>query len=493
MDKNEASSARSVTGCLRYKTTYILKENTFQKLNSTALLAIREKIHGLKEKVKAKLTLSPERKAILDELLKQISSIKKDHILSKGDSIEEINGNNKIGELLYQGDIVLTNEQADEIVQDAEDNGSNRTKRQAFRDQNYPRTLWSNGVNYFFDPSASPAVRSVFTKGARLWMKDTCIDFRENSQAPDRIRVFKEDGCWSFVGRLGKQQDLSLGDGCESVGTAAHEIGHAIGFFHTQSRHDRDNFITFNVQNVKPDWVDQFTKQTTATNENYGLPYDYGNIMHYGANSASYNGRPTMIPNDPKYVETLGSPIISFYELLMINQHYGCMMYQASAQYQTLTDEVGNRNAGQRPREDMDMCHYWITAPAGARIEVKLVGFPKGLAVDGCQYAGVEIKTHADQRLTGYRFCAPEDAGVTLVSKHNIVPIITYNRFYATKTVIQYRIVSGGQPMPQPKPNPNCVDNQQCAALVKTKNFCNSKAFTDSVKQGLCPRSCGFC
>ncbi|EYB82942.1 hypothetical protein Y032_0346g3137 [Ancylostoma ceylanicum] len=473
------------------------------KLNSTALIAIREKIHALKEKVKAKLTLSPERKAILAELLKQIASIKKDHILPKGDSIEEINGNNKIGELLYQGDIVLTNEQADEIVQDAEDDGGNRTKRQAFRDQNYPRTLWSNGVNYFFDPSASPAVRSVFTKGARLWMKDTCIDFRENREAPDRIRVFKEDGCWSFVGRLGKQQDLSLGDGCES-----------------------------------PDWVDQFTKQTPATNENYGIPYDYGNIMHYGANSASYNGRPTMIPNDPKYVETLGSPIISFYELLMINQHYGCMkrcdpnssakcamggfphprdcsrcicpsgyggrlcnerpsgcgqVYQASAQYQTLTDEVGNRNAGQRPREDMDMCHYWITAPAGARIEVKLVGFPKGLAVDGCQYAGVEIKTHADQRLTGYRFCAPEDAGVTLVSKHNIVPIITYNRLYATKTVIQYRIVSGGQPMPQPKPNPNCVDNQQCAALVKTKNFCNSKAFTDSVKQGLCPRSCGFC
>ncbi|RCN27389.1 astacin, partial [Ancylostoma caninum] len=216
-------------------------------------------------------------------------------------------------------------EQADEIVQDAEDEGSNRTKRQAFRDQNYPRTLWSNGVNYFFDPSASPVVRSVFTKGARLWMKDTCIDFRENSDAPDRIRVFKEDGCWSFVGRLGKQQDLSLGDGCETVGTAAHEIGHAIGFFHTQSRHDRDSFITFNVQNVKPDWVDQFTKQTTATNENYGIPYDYGNIMHYGANSASFNGKPTMIPNDPKYIETLGSPIISFYELLMINQHYGCM------------------------------------------------------------------------------------------------------------------------------------------------------------------------
>ncbi|KIH61494.1 astacin [Ancylostoma duodenale] len=455
------------------------------KLNSTALLAIREKIHGLKEKIKAKLTLSPERKAILSELLKQIGSIKKDHILSKGDSIEEINVNNKIGELLYQGDIVLTNEQADEIVQEAEDEGGNRTKRQAFRDQNYPRTLWSNGVNYFFDPSASPVVRSVFTKGARLWMKDTCIDFRENREAPDRIRVFKENGCWSFVGRLGKQQDLSLGDGCESVGTAAHEIGHAIGFFHTQSRHDRDNFITFNVQNVKsdrnlqPDWVDQFTKQTTATNENYGIPYDYGNIMHYGANSVGQHAC-GIIQRGAIQITLQNVRWEDFHTLetapdayVRVDTPSGCgQVYQATAQYQTLTDEVGNPNAGQRPREDMDMCNYWIAAPAGARIEVKLVGFTKGLAVDGCQYAGVEIKTHADQRLTGYRFCAPEDAGVTLVSKHNIVPIITYNRFYATKTVIQYRIVSGGQPMPQPrpnpgqpmpqpKPNPNCVDNQQ--------------------------------
>ncbi|EPB65546.1 hypothetical protein ANCCEY_15390, partial [Ancylostoma ceylanicum] len=164
-------------------------------LNGTALLAIREKIHGLKEKIKEKLTLPPEQKAILSELMKQIGIIKKDHILPKGDSIEEINEKNSIGELLYQGDIVLTKfvgklplkpitienrDQVDEIVEDAKDEGGNRTKRQAFRDHNYPRTLWSNGVNFFFDRSASPAVRSVFMKGAQLWMKDTCVDFREN-------------------------------------------------------------------------------------------------------------------------------------------------------------------------------------------------------------------------------------------------------------------------------------------------------------------------
>ncbi|EPB65374.1 hypothetical protein ANCCEY_15563 [Ancylostoma ceylanicum] len=40
----------------------------------------------------------------------------------------------------------------------------------------------------------------------------------------------------------------------------------------------------------------------------------------------------------------------------------GCgQVYQATASYQTLSDEVGNPNAGQKPREDMDMCNYWIT------------------------------------------------------------------------------------------------------------------------------------
>ncbi|EYC32115.1 hypothetical protein Y032_0003g1408 [Ancylostoma ceylanicum] len=450
-------------------------------LNKSNLIKIREKIHALKNKIVAKLTLTPEQKAALAERLKKLVNIKKDHVNPKGDSIEEINDKTHIGDLLYQGDMVLTPQQADELV--AEEEG--RPKRQAFRDRRYPQTLWSSGVAYFFHPNATPEVKSVFKKGAAWWMKDTCIDFFESAQAKDRIRVFKEDGCWSYVGRLGNEQDLSLGSGCESIGTAAHEIGHALGMFHTHSRHDRDSFITLNSQNIKPDWLDQFKKETTATNENYGITYDYGSIMHYGAQSATMNKKPTMVPHDTNYIETLGSPFISFYELLMMNKHYGCLdkckstpnkckmggfphprdcskcicprgyggqfcdqkpdtcgsILQASATYKTLEDLVGDRNAGGQPREDYHTCTYWIVAPEGKKVEVKFVNFSKGIAVDGCVYGGVEIKTHPDPRMTGYRFCAPEDAGKTLVSSSNLVPIITYNRIYATQTVLQYRFV----------------------------------------------------
>ncbi|KIH51470.1 hypothetical protein ANCDUO_18444 [Ancylostoma duodenale] len=87
---------------------------------------------------------------------------------------------------------VSTNQQLRDIEEDVEEEiseGNNRTKRQAFRDGRYPNTIWSNGVNYYFDYSASQKVRSVFKKGAREWEKDTCINMRENAGGNLKTRL----------------------------------------------------------------------------------------------------------------------------------------------------------------------------------------------------------------------------------------------------------------------------------------------------------------
>ncbi|RCN33538.1 astacin [Ancylostoma caninum] len=297
-----------------------------QILDKASLKKIHDKFLSMKEKILKTLQLSPKMLKSLNERLSKLRSIKRDKVNKQGDSISEINANAGSGQYLFQSDIVLTKKQADQLAEAIEEEarGGNRTKRQALKDQRDMAMMWTEGVNYFFDPSASAKMRRAFVSGVRAWERDTCIDFKEDSNAEDSIRVFPEVGCWSYIGKLGGHQELSLGGGCETEGMAAHEIGHALGFFHTMSRHDRDNYITVNLQNIKSDWLDQFTITTRSTNENYGMGYDYGSIMHYGRTTGSINQKPTMVPFDTNYVETIGSPFISFTDLSMMNQHYGC-------------------------------------------------------------------------------------------------------------------------------------------------------------------------
>ncbi|KAK5975278.1 CUB domain-containing protein [Trichostrongylus colubriformis] len=192
-----------------------------------------------------------------------------------------------------------------------------------------------------------------------------------------------------------------------------------------------------------------------------------------------------MVPNDVSYQQTLGSPFISFIDLSMLNEHYKCKercnpttsakcqmggfphprncqkcicpggyggdlcnkrppgcgeTIQASKAWQRFEDVIGR---GGDEEEDFLTCNYWIESPEGTEIEVRMVDFTKGVSVDGCKYAGVEIKTNEDQTLTGYRFCSHEAVGTTLRSYTNRVPIMTYNRFDKTKTVLEYRHGSG--------------------------------------------------
>lgn len=56
--------------------------------------------------------------------------------------------------------------------------------------------------------------------------------------------------CWSSIGRSGGKQRVSLGKGCERKGIAIHELMHVLGFFHEQSRLDRDKYVTVYWSNV---------------------------------------------------------------------------------------------------------------------------------------------------------------------------------------------------------------------------------------------------
>jgi hypothetical protein len=100
-------------------------------------------------------------------------------------------------------------------------------------------------------------------------------------------------------------QDLSLAKpGCITKGTIMHELLHALGFWHEQSRPDRDNHVKINHENINPTQLFNFEKHNDV--HTLGQSYDYNSIMHYGHLAFTRNGKPTIEPIK-KGVKLLGA------------------------------------------------------------------------------------------------------------------------------------------------------------------------------------------
>ena len=60
------------------------------------------------------------------------------------------------------------------------------------------------------------------------------------------------DRCSSSIGRTARgEQKINLHRDCWFKGVVIHEIAHAIGFFHEQSRSDRDSYVKILYENIQ--------------------------------------------------------------------------------------------------------------------------------------------------------------------------------------------------------------------------------------------------
>ncbi|ODM87059.1 High choriolytic enzyme 1, partial [Orchesella cincta] len=133
----------------------------------------------------------------------------------------------------------------------------------------------------------------------------TCIQFVYRSNERDYVSVVRGEqnsGCWSDVGKIGGEQVLNLNppgrkSGCIIHGIVIHEMMHALGFHHEQSRTDRDDYVTIFWDNIIPGEKHNFDKYSRSEVDSQGLAYDYGSIMHYPTNMFALDtSRPTILP-----------------------------------------------------------------------------------------------------------------------------------------------------------------------------------------------------
>ena len=101
------------------------------------------------------------------------------------------------------------------------------------------------------------------------------------NQTDGLIFVPGEEHCYSYLGRIGGIQPITLSDRCE-VQEILHEVLHALGLMHEQSRPDRDDYIDILWANIQPEFQSQFALVPEVFFENLkGTHFDYQSIMLY--------------------------------------------------------------------------------------------------------------------------------------------------------------------------------------------------------------------
>ncbi|KAK4020421.1 hypothetical protein OUZ56_002401 [Daphnia magna] len=200
--------------------------------------------------------------------------------------------------------------------------GTKATGKNAIVDMNL---RWpSSVIPYVISASFVPNDRSVIARAMLEYHNKTCIRFVPRTNQRDYVHIMPGSGCSSNVGRTGGGQPVSLGSGCVYVGIVIHELMHAAGFWHEQSRGDRDNFIAIQWDNIINGMAYNFQKYNLDRIQYLGAPYDTSSVMHYDAFAFAKNReRPTIIAK--KQGTELGQRRgFSDVDVMKLNKLYEC-------------------------------------------------------------------------------------------------------------------------------------------------------------------------
>ncbi|XP_059088015.1 zinc metalloproteinase nas-31-like [Tigriopus californicus] len=255
--------------------------------------------------------------------LHHLSNINSNQTLEHGISLVHTKPEREMRTLIVEGDIAT----------DIEEN----LFRLGIRWDLYPKKRWQNNtIPYKLSQEYGTREVTMIESALKTFQFLSCLRFEAyNGTQTDYLYIHQSKtrpGCWSYVGRRGGRQDLSLrppdSTSCHclcDVGRTLHEVMHALGFYHEHSRPDRDQFIHILSTNVRKGKLSNFRKKTFDTTT-ADFDYDYDSIMHYGPYFFSKSKKSRKVTIEPtKFGAKIGQRVmLSKIDCMKINQQFEC-------------------------------------------------------------------------------------------------------------------------------------------------------------------------
>ncbi|XP_034624643.1 astacin-like metalloendopeptidase [Trachemys scripta elegans] len=187
----------------------------------------------------------------------------------------------------------------------------------------------SNGlviIPYVISSSYTHEEKALIVGAIQEYETLTCIHFVDRTTETDYIYISPKDGCWSYFGKVGGSQVVSVHKGgCMRKGIIQHELNHALGMLHEQNRNDRDKYVVIAWQYISPGDFYHF-KPTRANN--LGLKYDYSSVMHYHRFAFSNTSGKATITPFPDSTVPIGQRFgLSNLDVAKINKLYECEIH----------------------------------------------------------------------------------------------------------------------------------------------------------------------
>lgn len=187
------------------------------------------------------------------------------------------------GEAYLEGDIYLGTKAEMDAFQ------GRMTAFSVTQDDNFlVNTRWSNGIVPFtILDGFTDAEEAIIISAMNHIASNTHVCFRLRTDEVNYIKFKKYtvsqlgfSGGASHLGRCAvclDGQELKLSSVSDAV--VRHELCHALGLLHEQSREDRNRFVDIITSNIIPGFENQFD-QAVYTSTDVGS-YDFASIMHY--------------------------------------------------------------------------------------------------------------------------------------------------------------------------------------------------------------------